>query len=220
MKSHADPWQIIHYVFCKVFCPCDKHHKRVTRIATYRFKDVEFTAEGDTMSLVIKDTDVPGTVTVSIAFVNSKGRPAKVDGVPTWAASDPTVIDSVTPSADGMSATLHITDTIGVSQLTVNADVDLGSGTNNKDFIDTISVIPGEAVAATFTFGAVTPDAPPVSLADEYDSDALFDAAALAYTGADRVNKNGIEVHPGTLPATEFYSHSATGKVNKTPPTD
>ncbi len=110
------------------------------------------------MSLVIKDTDVPGTVDVAIAFLDAKGKPAKVDGVPTWVASDTSVIDSVTPSADGMSAKLHVTDNIGASQLTVNADVDLGSGTNNVDFVDTVSVIAGDAVSATFAFGAVTPD--------------------------------------------------------------
>ncbi len=110
------------------------------------------------MSLTLKDTDVPGTVTVSVAFVDAKGKPAKVDGAPTWAASDAIVIDSVTPSADGLSATLHIMDTPGASQLTVTADVDMGSGVNTVDFVDTVSVIAGDAVAANFTFGSVTPD--------------------------------------------------------------
>lgn len=113
------------------------------------------------MALVVKDTDVPGTVSVSIAFVDGKGRPAKVDGVPTWVASDPTIVDTVTPAADGMSAVLHVTDAVGVSQITVSADVDLGAGVTSVDFVDTVSVIAGDAVAANFTFGAVTPDAPP-----------------------------------------------------------
>ena len=112
------------------------------------------------MALTIKDTDLPGTVDVTVSFKNAKGNPAKVDGVPVWTASDPTVIDSVTPAADGMSAKLHITDTNGASQLTVNADVDMGPGVSNKDFVDTISVIPGDAVAADFAFGTVTPDTP------------------------------------------------------------
>lgn len=143
-------------VLRRVLC-CD-HVRRVVRVATYRFKGVSFTAKGDNMSLVIKDTDVPGTVDVSIAFVDAKGKPAKVDGVPTWTASDTSIIDSVTPAADGLSATLHVTDNVGVSQLTVNADVDLGSGTNNVDFVDTVSVIAGDAVSANFNFGSVTPD--------------------------------------------------------------
>lgn len=108
--------------------------------------------------LTLKDTEVPGTVTVNVAFKDAKGKPAKVDGVPTWTASDGTVIDNVTAAADGLSATIHILDNIGASQLTVNADVDMGSGVNNVDFVDTVSVIAGDAVAADFTFGAVTPD--------------------------------------------------------------
>jgi hypothetical protein len=143
-------------VLRRVLC-CDTAGA-VTRVATYIFKGVSFTAKGDNMALVIKDTDVPGTVNVSIAFVDAKGKPATVDGVPTWAASDPTIIDSVTPAADGMSAVLHVLDNIGASQLTVTADVDMGSGVNSQDFVDTVSVIAGDAVAANFTFGAVTPD--------------------------------------------------------------
>jgi len=133
----------------------------ITRVVTYSFKGISFTAEGDNMALVVKDTDVPGTVNVSIKFTDSKGKPAMVDGAPTWVASDTTIIDTITPAADGMSAVLHVTDNIGASQLTVTADVDLGSGVTNKDFVDTVSVIAGDAAAATFTFGSVTPDPTP-----------------------------------------------------------
>ena len=151
-----DSWAMLRHVFCKVFCPCE-HHRTVTRVATYGFKGVSFTAKGEIM-LTLKDTEVPGTVTVNVSFKDAKGKPAKVDGVPTWTASDGTIIDNVTPAADGLSATIHILDNVGASQLTVNADVDMGSGTNNVDFVDTVSVIAGDAVAAEFTFGAVTPD--------------------------------------------------------------
>jgi hypothetical protein len=145
---------------------CHHHHRRViTRRATYSYKSdngsikgISFTAEGDHMALVVKDTDVPGTVTATVTFADAKGKPAKVDGVPTWVASDPTIVDTVTPAADGLSAVLHVTDTVGVSQITVSADVDLGSGVNSVDFVDTVSVIAGDAVSATFSFGAVTHD--------------------------------------------------------------
>jgi hypothetical protein len=142
-------------VLRRILC-CDL--REVVRVVTYQFKGISFTAKGDHMSLTLKDTEVPGTVTVSVAYVDAKGKPAKVDGAPTWVASDPTIIDGVTPAADGMSAVLHITDTVGVSQLTVSADVDLGSGVTNLDSVDTVGVIAGDAVAANFTFGSVTPD--------------------------------------------------------------
>lgn len=112
------------------------------------------------MSLVVKDTDVPGTVQVTVSFKDSKQKAARVDGVPSWAASDPTIVDSITPAADGMSATLHITDTLGASNVTVSADVDLGDGVDSHDFVDSVSVIAGDATAADFAFGTVTPDAP------------------------------------------------------------
>ncbi len=151
-------WAQLGRILCKMFCPCNHHGKRVTRIVTYSFKGVSFTAEGNHMALNLKDTDLPGTVDVTVAFVNAKGKPAQVDGVPIWSVTDATIIDSVTPSADGLTAKLHIMDTIGASQLNVNADVDLSGGVSNKDFVDTVSVIAGEAVAANFSFGAVTPD--------------------------------------------------------------
>lgn len=155
-----DAWAMIRHVFCKVFCPCEECHrkKRVTRRATYRFKNVSFTAEGDHMALNLTSDEVPGTVNVTVEFKTAGGKPAKVDGAPTWAASNPALIDTLTPSADGMSASFHITDTVDVSQLTVTADVDMGSGVKTTDFVDTVSVIAAEAVSANFAFGAVTPD--------------------------------------------------------------
>lgn len=62
----------------------------------------------------------------SISIVDSKGRPASVDGVPVWASSDETVL-SVAAAADGMSATIT-TVGIGTARLSVTADADLGEG--------------------------------------------------------------------------------------------
>lgn len=132
--------------------------EKVTRIVTYSFNGISFTAKGDSIMLQLKDTEVPGTVTVTVSFVDAKGKPATVDGAPTWTASNTALIDSITVAADGLSADIHITDTPDASNLTVNADVDMGSGVNNVDFVDTVTVTAGDAVAASFAFGAVTPD--------------------------------------------------------------
>jgi hypothetical protein len=130
----------------------------LARVVTYAFKGVSFTAEGKSMGLVVSDTDVPGTVQATVSFTDAKGNPATVDGAPTWDASNPAVIDSIIVAPDGMSAKLHITDKVGASNVTVSADVDLGSGVDKHDFVDTVSVIGGAATAAAFAFGAVTPD--------------------------------------------------------------
>jgi hypothetical protein len=156
----SDIASLVRKTFCAVFCPCKD--RRLTRVATWHFQgvvsNVVFQSNGDSMSLTVKDTDVPGTVDVTIAFKDAKGRAAKVDGVPTWVASDTSIVDNITPAADGLSAKLHVTDNTGASQVTVSADVDLGSGVTSTDFVDTVSVIAGDAVAAEFSFGAVTHD--------------------------------------------------------------
>lgn len=69
------------------------------------------------------DQNFPNVV---LTITDSKGRPAKVDGVPVWASSDETVL-TVAAAADGMSA---VVDTVaaGMARITVSADADLGAG--------------------------------------------------------------------------------------------
>lgn len=63
---------------------------------------------------------------VALKITDSQGRDARVDGVPSWASSDETVL-KVTPSDDGMSAVI---DTVapGTARVSVKADADLGGG--------------------------------------------------------------------------------------------
>lgn len=140
---------------------CCGEERKVVRIATYSFKGISFTAKGDGIMLSVKDTDVPGTVVVTInGFTDAKGKPAKVDGAPTnWVASNPSLIDLVTPAADGMSATLHLTDNPDASLISFDVDIDLGGGVSTKTFSDTVTVTAGDAAGVDLSFGTVTPDA-------------------------------------------------------------
>lgn len=156
MRDHAA--ESFRDLFCWVFCGCHRTRPKPSVRRSFAINAYTFTCEGESAMLTVKDTEVPGTCTVSISFVDAKGKPAKVDGVPTWSVDDATIVDSVTPAADGLSAVLHITDTTGATNLTVDADADLGSGVTDVIVVDTISVIPGDAVAGNLTFGAVTPD--------------------------------------------------------------
>lgn len=144
--------------FCRLLCKKCKRGKRVIRRMTYAFGGFSFTAKGDNMSGVVQVVDLPGTVDATVEFLDKKGNPAKVDGVPTWLVGNTAFIDSIKVSADGMGAQLHLLAVVDVSQVTINADVDIGAGMKNVDFVDTISSIPGEAVSANFKFGTVTPD--------------------------------------------------------------
>ena len=67
------------------------------------------------------------------------------------------------------------------------------------------------------------PGVPPVGgspLNPSYADGSSFSAAAAAYTGPEAVTLDGSEVKAGTAPALDYFTHSATGEVNTTGPTD
>ena len=90
--------------------------------------------------------------TASIVITDRKGNPADVDGIPTWAAENPTVI-SITPAADGMSA-LIVAQGVGSSNYNVNADADLGAGVVPIIGEGTVNVSKGIATVVKLTEGA------------------------------------------------------------------
>lgn len=69
-------------------------------------------------------------VNLTIKPLTVNGKPAKLDGVPTWESSDVGVITLVV-AADGLSADAITTDGIGTSTVKVTADADLGEGVEN-----------------------------------------------------------------------------------------
>jgi len=141
----------------RIVCGCHHHKKScVTRVVTYGFKGITFQAQGDKIMLTVKVTEVPGTVDASVTFKDAEGNPTEVDATPTptWVASDPSIVDSIVVAADGLSAKLHIANAIGSTQVTLTASEN-GVST---DYVDTVSVIAGDAVAADFVFSGVTPD--------------------------------------------------------------
>ena len=76
------------------------------------------------MSLVLTDVQ---KVDLSVTPVDARGNPGVLDGVPVWSTSDDTLVD-VTPSDDGLSATIVAKGPLGTCQISVTADADLGEG--------------------------------------------------------------------------------------------
>lgn len=70
-------------------------------------------------------------VHIHLAPVTSTGKPATLDGTPTWSitAGNATIV----PDADGLGAFVVSEDVTGSSTWSVSADADLGAG------VDTIS---------------------------------------------------------------------------------
>lgn len=115
---------------------------------------ITFTAELDGIiqtgveRMTLRDDQQVG---LTIAITDKKGNPAQVDGAPTWASSDETVV-TVTAAADGMSANV-VAVAPGSARVVVTADADLGAGvtplTGTLDF----SVTAGGATAIAITPG-------------------------------------------------------------------
>jgi len=93
-------------------------------------------------------------VVATLKPVTATGKPAKLDGIPVWSVVSGA--GTVTPAADGMSATLVTPDSPDDTTYLVDGDADLGSGV--VDVQDTILVHTTGANAANLglTLGAPT----------------------------------------------------------------
>lgn len=102
------------------------------------------------MAIILTDEQ---QVRLSVAFTTAAGNPARVDGVPAWESSDPSVIEIVDVAADGMSCTARTVGPLGSVQVSVKADADLGAGVREVAAVDTIEVMAAEAVSASISAG-------------------------------------------------------------------
>lgn len=92
-------------------------------------------------------------IQLTLAPVTASGKPAALDGKPTW---EVTVGDSTLEVADdGLSAFLVSSDKPGVSNFTVSADADLGTGV--ETIADSIELIVEGAKAVSLGLVAGTP---------------------------------------------------------------
>jgi hypothetical protein len=101
------------------------------------------------MSVVLKDNQ---RVTASVSPVDARGNPAPIDGVPVWAVVGPAVL-TLEPSSDGLSCVATTTGELGVTQLTVTADADLGEGVVTISGLLDVEVIAGIAVGLSVAAG-------------------------------------------------------------------
>ena len=95
-------------------------------------------------------------VRLSINPLDRAGNPARVDGAPSWVSSNESIV-SIQPEANGLVALAVAVNQIGVAQITVTADADLGSGVLNLSETATISVVGGQAVSLGMSAGAPEP---------------------------------------------------------------
>lgn len=102
------------------------------------------------MSLILTDVQ---KVSVAVSFTTKAGNPAPVDGVPQWSSSDPSILE-VVPSADGLSAEVLTVGPLGLAQVSVVADADLGEGVTSITGVLDVEVKASQAVFAIVAAGA------------------------------------------------------------------
>jgi hypothetical protein len=108
------------------------------------------TLEGADMLVNMTDVQKFGA---AIAVTDARGNPAAIDGVPEWSTSEETVL-TVEPAADGLSAVVRAAGTIGVGQVVVSLDADLGDGVRPLTGVLDVSVVASEATAVGFAVTA------------------------------------------------------------------
>src|SRR5262245_28838673 len=94
-------------------------------------------------------------VKVTLTPVTATGKPAKVDGVPSWEVV--TGNSTVEPAEDGMSADLISSDDPGDTDFLVKADADLGEGVTEISDIVRLAVAGAQAANLGLTADAPVP---------------------------------------------------------------
>lgn len=101
--------------------------------------------------------------TLSIAWTDSHGNPATVDGPTKWAGSDDSIATVEVATGNPLIANVHSLGPIGPVQIQATADADLGQGVKSITATCDISVIAGEASGGEITFnqsGSQVPGGP------------------------------------------------------------
>jgi hypothetical protein len=131
-------------------------------VVTARFDG--FTMKGDA-PVVYKLPD-DKQINVQVQYLDSKGRPAQVDGDVVWATSDETIVAVTVSPNDSTQAQIAPAgqDLLGQVQISATADADIGEGVNHVVCTLDVELIGGEAV-----IGQITPVGDPQPYVDPND---------------------------------------------------
>lgn len=106
----------------------------------------------------IQDT---GARRLKALIVSAAGNPALVDpnSTPAWEVDGPATIEPDTASP--LEATLTPTGTLGLGQVRLTVDADMGAGVRPVHVIGDFEVVAGEAVGGTIELQPEAPPPPP-----------------------------------------------------------
>jgi hypothetical protein len=104
----------------------------------------------------LRDTEF---VIVTATFQDKKGNAAPVDGKPSWASSDETIV-TVEPIAEdptGLTAKVTGQSKLGDFRVTCQGDADLGEGVVPVTIVGDGTLLASEASTGTIVFGPARP---------------------------------------------------------------
>jgi hypothetical protein len=115
---------------------------------TIHYGGLTLTAWGDGMAYKLPNDKV---IAVQVAYVDSRGNPAQVDGDVSWDTSDSNIATVESNASDSTQAVVTPGGPVGQVQVTVTADADLGQGVREIITTMDVDIVAGEAVAGTIT---------------------------------------------------------------------
>lgn len=136
----------------------DEPEARAGAKITISYDGFIITAWGDDMAYTLPNDKA---IKVKVAYVDSKGNPAVVDGDVHWNSSNSSIAAVVVDADDTSNAVVAAATQLGQVQITATVDADLGAGVRALITIMDVEVVAGEAVAGTITpVGEPTPIEP------------------------------------------------------------
>lgn len=108
--------------------------------------------EGLNMALTMTSTQ---QASGQVQPIDSKGNPAKVEaGTVEYEIGDPALVEVIEDEADETKFTVKALGPVGVTQLTIRADADLGEGVKSIETFAAIEITPAGAVGFGIAFNA------------------------------------------------------------------
>lgn len=92
---------------------------------------------------------------LAVIAKSKKGNPSQIEGRPTWESSDP-AIASITPSEDGLSATVKAEINLGDTTITVTAQVMIKGELTTRTKTAIVTVVAGDGEELDIIEGEVT----------------------------------------------------------------
>lgn len=151
-----DSYAAFRLFFCRVFCPCEHHHRR-SKFAVLRLSSGSAAITCLTTSKGVFMATVPasgGPFRAEITgFVDDKGNTTTENDVPVWASSDETIATVAVDGSNPQAADVTLTGKTGQAQITASfPGSDAGGSGASYVVTGMLDVQPGEAVSASMSF--------------------------------------------------------------------